>query len=70
MKSRSQFWCDIQCASVYLSIMRTHQVSEATHRKATGSCDKLQQSHPLLIIHLLHKLSTDQSMLIPLSKSI
>lgn len=34
----------------------THQISEAPNGKATGSCDELQQSHPLLIVHLLNKL--------------
>lgn len=37
--------------------LRTHQIGEAPNRKATGSCDKLQQSHPLLIVHLLNKLT-------------
>lgn len=37
--------------------LRTHKIGKAPNRKATGSCDKLQQSHPLLIVHLLNKLT-------------
>lgn len=58
IKARNQAWCDMLSVCVCVSLLHTHQISEATHRKTTGSCDKLQQSHPLLIVHLLHKLST------------
>lgn len=34
----------------------THEVIEASDWQATGTSDELQQSHPLLIVHLLHKL--------------
>lgn len=37
--------------------LRTHQVGKATDRKTAGSSNKLQQAHPLLVVHLLHKLS-------------
>lgn len=57
---------NIPCVCVY--ILHTHQVCEAAHRKTTGSCDKLQQSHPLLVVHLLDKLPTDHSVLKALIK--
>lgn len=34
----------------------THEVIEASDWQATGTSDELQQSHPLLIVHLLHQL--------------
>lgn len=46
-----------------LFILQTHQVPKSTHRKATGSCYKLQESHPFFIVHFLHKLQTDTSIL-------
>lgn len=50
-------------ASFFFKYFHTHQIGEATYRQATGPCDKLQQSHPLLIIHLLHKLLTHHTVL-------
>lgn len=34
----------------------THKVSKASYWQTTGTGDKLQQPHPLLIVHLLNKL--------------
>ncbi len=59
MTSKLSYACEVQFACV--STLHTHQVSEATNRKTTRSCDKLQQSHPLLVVHLLHKLSTNHT---------
>lgn len=35
----------------------THEISEASDGQATGTSDKLQQPHPLLVVHLLDELS-------------
>lgn len=45
-----------------LGAVASHQVGESAHRKTTGSCNKLQQSHPLLVVHLLHKLPEPQDL--------
>lgn len=37
-------------------VIFTHEVSKASDWQATRASDKLQQSHPLLIVHLLHEL--------------
>lgn len=34
----------------------TYELSEASDRKSTGSCDKLKQTDSLLVVHLLHHL--------------
>lgn len=47
----------IPCKHIF--ILHTHKICKATNRESTGSCDELQQSHPLLVVHLLNKLSAD-----------
>ncbi len=34
-----------------------HELRETTNRKSTGTCDKLQQTHPLLVVKLPHTLA-------------
>lgn len=34
----------------------THEVGEAPYWQPTGAGDKLQQPHPLLVVHLLYEL--------------
>lgn len=44
---------------MHIFIVHTHQIREAAHWQPTGSCDKLQQPHSLLVVHFLDKLSAD-----------
>lgn len=37
----------------------THKVGEASHRQTTSASYKLQQPHPLLVVHLFHQLQTE-----------
>lgn len=37
-------------------VIITHEVSKASYRQTTGASHKLQQPHPLLIVHLLYEL--------------
>lgn len=39
-----------------IMVIITHEVSKASYRQTTGTGDKLQQPHPLLIVHFLYKL--------------
>lgn len=50
--SLNTFMCIKEMALVFF----THEISEASYRQATGTSDKLQQPHPLLIVHLLDEL--------------
>lgn len=55
---------------VHILVLRTHQIREAAHRQPTGSCDKLQQPHPLLVVHLLDKLSGDHSVCVCVCETV
>ena len=42
--------------SVCESVSCTYELGEASHRQPTGSCHKLKQTDPLLVVHLFHHL--------------
>ena len=41
--------------------IHTHEVSKSSHWQAAGSSNKLQKSHPLLVINFFNKLLTSHS---------
>ena len=47
--------------SLYAELLRAiaaHELSKSPHRESTGTCDKLQQPDPLLVVKLTNTLQT------------